>query len=203
MSVSRRKTVLVAVLGVSALIFASIGIVDAQQSDDTSRVYRLVERQYQEQQEQQRRADEIQRALAQEMRMRQAFRPGNSFFRARGGGMAGLALAEAEGLELTETQEQTIRDAQRTQRREEIRRDADIEIAELELEEMMEADTLELDTIEAHMRQIANLQVDERMAGLRLDRTVRDVLTVEQVDKLEEMSPERVIFETYTRRRNQ
>jgi Spy/CpxP family protein refolding chaperone len=136
-----------------------------------------------------------------EMRMRPAFRLGG-FSRSRSGSLAGHVLAAAGDLGLPAAQQQTIRDTQRSHRREEIRRDADVEIAELELEEMMEADTLDLDAIESHMRQIANLQVDERMANLRLDRSVREVLTAEQVDKLEELSPERVIFETYQRQRN-
>ncbi len=215
----RRKATLVAVLGVSALVLASAGVASAQQSEEARRLYELAMQQ--QLQRQQHQAQEMQRALAlrqefeaqqqqvqqmqqalaaaQEMRVRPLARYG-SLFAFRSGGIASLALANAGDLELSDSQEGTIRDAQRAHRREEIRRDADIEIAELELEEMMEADTLDLDAIEAHMRQIADLQVDERMAGLRLDRTVRDVLTAEQVEKLEEMSPERLVIETLRRR---
>ncbi len=247
MSSFQRKTAAMAVLAVSALVFAGVGVVGAQQQpDEAARVLELekraqalelqrleaqeqleaqrteAERQLEIQQrqfeaqmlatqqeleerqvEEQRRLAEMERALAQEMefRMRPAFRFGN-FFSSRSGALAGRILAASEDLELTEAQEQTIRDNQRQHRRDEIRRDADIEIAELELEEMMEADSPDLDAIESHMRQIANLQVDERMANLRLDRSVRELLTVEQADKLDEMSGERVRFGTIQRQRS-
>lgn len=213
MSSHRRRTALVTVLGVSALIFGSIGAARAQQARPGVSNRRLVEMQkaqeeaarrlveVQNVQEQARRAAEFERALVQEMRLRPTVRIG-SFLDTASGTVAARALANADDLELTETQETGIRDTQRAHRRDEIRRDADIEIAELELEEMMETDDLDLDAIESHMRQVANLQVDERMANLRLDRAIRDLLSDEQIDKLEEMSPSRVLIERYRQQRN-
>jgi Spy/CpxP family protein refolding chaperone len=115
---------------------------------------------------------------------------GNFFFRSRGGGLTSRVLANAEELELTDSQTTEIRDLQRDHRRDKIRRDADIEIAELELDEMLEAADPALDAVEAHMRQIANLGVDARLAELRLDRAVKGTLTAQQVDSLEEMATE-------------
>lgn len=201
MTFQHRKAALVAVLAVPVLVFAGIGAAGAQQSGQYGSIARIAAAQDLE--EQQQRAEEIERALAmaQEMRVRPAIRLGN-YFDYRSSGIAGRVLANSEELELTDPQQETIRDVQRSHRRDEIRRDADIEIAELELEEMMEVEILDLNAIESHMRQVANLQVDERMANLRLDGAVRDLLTPEQIDKLGEMSPERVIFETFQRQRD-
>lgn len=196
MSFNRRKTALVAGTAVSALIVASSAWAGAHQArviklkQDPQRVIEVREAQ---ETERARRAF----AIAQDFEFSPGIRVGGAW-RIRGGGMASNALANAEELELTEAQEQSIRQAQRDHRRNEIRRDADIEIAELELDDMMDADDLELDAIESHLRQIANLQVDGRMATLRMDRAVRDILTVEQFDKLEELSP-RVLFRAYQR----
>jgi len=49
------------------------------------------------------------------------------------------------------------------------------------------------------MREIANYQVDERMARLRLDRATKAILTEAQRDELEEMSPGRVFFDSIRR----
>ena len=196
MSLNRRKTALVASTAVCALIVASSAWAGAQQArviewkQEPQRVIEL------------RSAQEAGRAratyaIAQDFAFPRELRTVGSWG-IRGGSLAGRALASAEELELTDAQQQSIREAQRDHRRNDIRRDADIEIAELELEEMMEADTLDLGAVETHMRQIANLQVDERMADLRIDGTVRGLLTVEQLDELDEMSP-RAFFEVRRR----
>ncbi len=196
MNLNRPKTALVASIAVTALMVASSAWAGAQQTrviEVKQKPPRVIEL---------RSAQEADKAtfayaVAQDFAFFPELRTVGSW-RTRDGGMAGRALANAEELELTEAQQQSIREAQRDHRRNDIRRDADIEIAELELEEMMEADALDLDAIETHMRQIANLQVDERMANLRMDGTVRDLLTVEQLDQLDEMSP-RTLFQLYGR----
>jgi len=195
-NLNRPTTALVASIAVSALLVASSAWAGAQQArviEVTRTPQRVIEVRSAQEADKARFAY----AVAQDFAFSPELRRVGSW-RIRGGGMAGRALANAEELELTETQQQSIREAQREHRRNDIRRDADIEIAELELEEMMEADALDLDAIETHMRQIANLQVDERMANLRMDGTVRDLLTVEQLDQLDEMSP-RTLFQLYGR----
>ncbi len=188
MNLNRPKTALVASIAVSALMVASSAWAGAQQArviEVTRTPQRVIEVRSAQEADKARFAY----AVAQDFAFSPELRRVGSW-RIRGGGMAGRALANAEELELTE--------AQRDHRRNDIRRDADIEIAELELEEMMEADALDLDAIETHMRQIANLQVEERMANLRMDGTVRDLLTVEQLDQLDEMSPG-AFFQMYRR----
>ncbi len=190
------KTALVASIAVSALIVASstwAGAQDSRAIEVEPGAQRLIELRSGQEAERAR----LTYAIAQDFAFPRELRTVGTW-RIHGGGLAGRALSNAEELELTEAQQQSIREAQRDHRRNDIRRDADIEIAELELDEMMEADALDLDAIDAHMRQIANLQVDERMGNLRMDGTVRDLLTVEQLDQLEEMSP-RSFFQLYRR----
>ena len=115
----------------------------------------------------------------------------------RSSSLASRALANAEDLELTDEQIDAISDTRRAHRRSEIRRDADMEIAELEIEEMTEDDQADLDAVEQKLRELANLQVDDRMADMRLDRTIRGILTVEQFDQLGDLDPVRVIYQSF------
>ncbi len=110
------------------------------------------------------------------------------------GEMASRVLANAEEIGLDENQENEIRALHRENRRAEIRRSAEIQIAEMDLDEMMGAEDLDLDAIEEKMREIAGYQVDGQMDRLRLDRSVSAVLTEAQRDELKEMSAVRGIF---------
>ena len=110
------------------------------------------------------------------------------------GEMASHVLANAEEIGLDENQENEIRALHRENRRAEIRRNAEIQIAEMDLDEMMGAEDLDLDAIEEKMHEIANDQVDGRMDRLRLDRSVSAVLTEAQRDELEEMQGARFIL---------
>ena len=136
--------------------------------------------------------------LMQEMRVRPTIALASSFSR-RSGGIAIRALENAEEISLTQEQEDQIRGLQRENRRAQIRRNADTQIAEMDLEEMMGTESSDLDAVEQMMREIANYEVDERMARLRLDRSVKAILTEAQRDALEEISPGLVIFETIRR----
>jgi len=219
-SLNRPKTALVTSIAVAALIASSaawaapqqvkvVELKPAPQKQAVVDVAPVQERQVVEIKKAPRVLVEIlegQEAQKQaEEKMRWAFEMAQEFnfspemqlaatYRFRGGRLADRVLRASEELALTEAQESNIRDINRDQRREKIRRDADVEIAELELEEMMEPDVPNLDAIETHMRQIANLQVDARMANLRLDRAVKDVLTAEQIDQLDEMAAENMAF---------
>ena len=51
------------------------------------------------------------------------------------------------------------------------------------------------------MREVADLGVDARMDGLRLERDVMATLTPEQRQELDELMPERVIYESLLRQR--
>jgi Spy/CpxP family protein refolding chaperone len=110
------------------------------------------------------------------------------------GEMASRILANAEEIGLDENQENQIRALQRENRRAEIHRNAEIQIAEMDLDEMMGTEDLDLDAIEEKMHEIANYQVDGRMDRLRLDRSVSAILTEAQRDELKEMSAARFIL---------
>ncbi len=109
---------------------------------------------------------------------------GRTFF--RGGGLsADRVLAMSEQLELTDAQEEQIREARRDHRRAQIEREAQIELAGLDLREMMEdLDAADLNAIESAMQRRAELRVQDQMANLRLSRQVRDILTEEQREML-------------------
>lgn len=203
MSSHRRNTALISSIAVIALMFTGIAWAGAQAVSE-QRQFEVTVADAAAQEtgattiRQRVRADtEVAMRLIQEVRVRPAF--ALSSFSRRSGGMASRALANAEEIGLTAEQEEQIRGLQRENRRAQIRRNADTQIAEMDLEEMMSADTSDLDTIEQMMREIANYQVDERMARLRLDRSAKAILTATQLDELEEMSPERVFIERIRR----
>ncbi len=204
MSSYRRNTALVSSIAVVALIFTGTAWAGAQagsqQSEYEASVFTVTGQQAGGTfiRHQDRVDGEAAARLIQEMRIRPAIAFGSSLSR-RSGGIASNALANAEEIGLTEEQEEQIRGLQRENRRAQIRRNADTQIAEMDLEEMMSAETSDLDTIEQMMREIANYQVDERMARLRLDRTTKAILTEAQRDELEEMSPGRVFFDSIRR----
>ena len=142
---------------------------------------------------------DMERALAQAGQIRVS--PGGAWRVRSSASAVSRVLTHAEDIGLTEDQEDQIRELQRGVRREQIRRDADLEIAEMDLEEVMDDDGANLDAIEQKMREVANLGVDARMAGMRLERDVMAILTPEQREDLEELMPERVIYESILRNR--
>jgi len=203
-SSTRRNTVLISSSAVVALIFSGTAWAGAQASSHQSQYEAAVSAAAAQQASATfvRQQDHVDGMLAarlmQEMRVRPVIALAGTLSR-RSGGMASRALANAEEIGLTAEQEEQIRGLQRENRRAQIRRNADTQIAEMDLEEMMSADTSDLDTIEQMMREIANYQVDERMARLRLDRSAKAILTATQLGELEEMSPERVFIERIRR----
>ncbi len=198
MSSYRRITALISGIAVVALMFTATAWAGAQAVSEQSQIKATVSGGAAPQAAsvvRQRVRDDTERAtrLMQEIRVRPTIALANSFSR-RSGGIASRALANAEEIGLTEEQEEQIRGLGRENRRAQIRRNADTQIAEMDLEEMMGAEGADLDAIEEMMRVIANYEVDERMARLRLDRSAEAILTAAQRDELEELSPERVIW---------
>ncbi len=198
MSSYRRITALISGIAVVALMFTATAWAGAQAVSEQSQIKATVSGGAALQAAsvvRQRVRDDTERAtrLMQEIRVRPTIALANSFSR-RSGGIASRALANAEEIGLTEEQEEQIRGLGRENRRAQIRRNADTQIAEMDLEEMMGAEGADLDAIEEMMRVIANYEVDERMARLRLDRSAEAILTEAQREELEELSPERVIW---------
>ncbi|MCH7823378.1 MAG: hypothetical protein IH849_01130 [Acidobacteria bacterium] len=204
MSSYRRNTALISSIAVVALMFTGTAWAGAQAVSEQSRIEATVSDAAAQQAgagvvRQRVHADaEAAARLVQEMRVRPTIALSSSFSR-RSGGMASRALANAEEIGLSEEQEEQIRGLQRENRRAQIRRNADTQIAEMDLEEMMSTESSDLDVIEQMMRAIANYEVDERIARLRLDRSAKAILTEAQRDELEEMSPARFIFESIRR----
>ena len=186
MSLNRQRTALICGFAVVALVFTATAWAQSQQSSVVVR---------------HRAQDDQERASARLVRdfsILPTFTLSGSLSR-RSVGIAGRVLSNAEELGLSDDQEEQVRQLQRENRRTEIRRNADTQIAEMDLEELMSIESSDLNSIEQKMREIANYQVDARMARLRLDRGVEAILTAEQRDALEEMSDGRVIFETLRR----
>lgn len=107
-----------------------------------------------------------------------------------GGSSAERVLAQAEELELTDAQRDAIRAAEKQHRRDGIEREAAIDLARLDLDELMEPrdDALDLAAVEAKLLEISRLEVQDQVADLRLRQRVRETLTPEQRDELEEMA---------------
>ena len=93
----------------------------------------------------------------------------------------------AEELELSEQQEDEIREVRRQHRRASIEREAAIEVAGLDLEELMEDPHIaDLAAVEQQMQAMSELRVEGRVADLRLTQQVWGVLTVEQRDQIQD-----------------
>lgn len=109
--------------------------------------------------------------------------------------LADAMLDVAEELELTDTQVETIRDAERQSRRDAIGRNADIQVAEMDLDDLYGADEPDLAAIEAKLREISELEIAAEMSGLQLRQQLRGVLTPEQRTEFDDMGSERRVTE--------
>jgi len=114
-----------------------------------------------------------------------------------------FVLDLAEKLALTDVQQDQIRDLQRENRRQQISRRADIEVAEMDLETLESADVPDLAGIRAQLEELGSLKIDEQIAGMQLEQDIRQILTPEQraqIDEIgEKFGPKHVRF--VTRRR--
>ena len=96
-------------------------------------------------------------------------------------------LDQAGDLGLTEAQIDQVEDIQRSYRRESIQRRADVEVAEMDLENLMENPDADLNEVRAKLEEVSSLEVDSTIAGLRLKRDVRQVLSMEQIEQLDDV----------------
>jgi len=140
-----------------------------------------------------RSEEALRRALAEVEGAMQRARAGVSTFRLRGGceSFGDTVLDYAEELSLSDDQLAGIRDAQRATRRQEIERNADIEVGEMDLDALYETDDLDLGAIRAQLEELARLGVDNQMAGLTLRQQVNEFLTPEQREQLEDLRGDR------------
>ncbi len=105
--------------------------------------------------------------------------------------MAARALSRADQIGLTAAQTDQINQAQRAQREASINRRATTEIAELELRELMDADTPDIAAVEAKLRELSEQHIAGQTATLRLNASVGDILTADQVGELENSGRDR------------
>ncbi len=125
-------------------------------------------------------------------------RPGG-FGRGRGGAsgafgsratrssLAARALSRADQIGLTNEQTDQLNQARRAQREASINRRAAAQIAELELRELMGADTPDIAAVEAKLRELSEQHIGEQTEALRLNASVGEILTPDQLDELENL----------------
>ena len=60
-----------------------------------------------------------------------------------------------------------------------------MQIAELDLRDLMSADTADIGAIEAKLREVSENRIAEQTGSLRLDASLSEILTAEQIALLE------------------
>ena len=93
-------------------------------------------------------------------------------------------MSRADQIGLTAEQTDQINQARRAQREASINRRAAAEIAELELRELMGADTPDIAAVEAKLRELAEQHIAEQTTALRLNASVGEILTSDQLADL-------------------
>ena len=105
--------------------------------------------------------------------------------------LAARALSRADQIGLTAEQTDQINQARSAQREASINRRAAAEIAELELRELMGADTPDIAAVEAKLRELAEQHIGGQMETLRLNASVGEILTPDQIGELEDRGRDR------------
>lgn len=93
-------------------------------------------------------------------------------------------LARAGELGLSAEQVSRLRETSTRHRKEAIQRQAEARLLHVDLDTLLEQEDADLGTIRGKMEEIADVHIDQRIADLRLHRTVHDILTPEQRDAL-------------------
>jgi Spy/CpxP family protein refolding chaperone len=107
-----------------------------------------------------------------------------------GGGrfdLASRALGRAEEINLTDVQKQGIEETREAHRRQQIERDASVKLVGLDLVELLKDESSDLAVVEQKMNEVAVLRVEEQMAALRYRRSVRGILSAEQIEQLNDL----------------
>jgi Spy/CpxP family protein refolding chaperone len=96
-------------------------------------------------------------------------------------------MRHAGELGLSDAQKDQLKEIFASHRKEMIQKRADVEIAEVELRELMMPDSPQFDKAKKKVSQIAKMHGE--IAGRQLDalQKARDVLTVEQIEKLKSL----------------
>jgi Spy/CpxP family protein refolding chaperone len=105
---------------------------------------------------------------------------------------AGMGWAHGEGvigeLELTDNQRDRIRDLRTAHQKDMVKRRADLRIARIELRELIDSDA-DRAQIDAKIEQIGQLRTEMQKAQVGHRLEVKELLTPEQLEKLEDLRP--------------
>ena len=95
--------------------------------------------------------------------------------------------AMKEKLNLSDEQEQQLKDIRRAYAKKFINYRADIQLMRLELSEITDADKPDRKAVEAKMKQIADIQLQQKMALYDMGQEIKSVLTPEQYETWKDM----------------
>jgi Spy/CpxP family protein refolding chaperone len=119
----------------------------------------------------------------------QGMGPGHGMGHGKGMGPGGgFGPQMAEQLELTDAQKDQMDDMRAAHQKQMIRQRADLKIARLELRELIRGDA-DRATINSKIDQIGKLETDLEKARVSHRLDMRDILTPEQREKLEDLRP--------------
>jgi Spy/CpxP family protein refolding chaperone len=97
-----------------------------------------------------------------------------------------------ERLGITDEQAAKIRSAQSQFAKQQIQRQAELRIKRMELAELLRADNPDRAAIEKKLRELNDLELQARMAGLDYGLAMRNLLTPEQREQLKQLARERM-----------
>lgn len=119
-------------------------------------------------------------------RMRRSMMEGMPFSmgRMRVHGMPGFFAMIQEELNLSDEQVNALEQIRFQALKENIQRNAAIEVAEVELRELLAANSVDMAKVEAKVREIEKLRADKRIMDIQLHEKARNLLTAEQQKKL-------------------
>jgi len=98
-----------------------------------------------------------------------------------------LMLSRRDDLNLSTEQVRSLERLRNDFEREAIRRETDIRVAEMDISALLEADAVDLKKAEARVREIERLRADLRFARIRAIEQSKELLSLEQREKLRNM----------------
>jgi len=99
-------------------------------------------------------------------------------------GDAELFISHAKKLELSDDQVDQLKNIKHDQRKWNIKKKADIDVARVELEELVDGQPVNFDKIKSKISQVADMEKEMRLARLTAIQKAHKVLTAEQLEKV-------------------
>ncbi len=128
----------------------------------------------------------------QDMSMKQSAGPGQMMEMGdmnRMGDMAGMCIAYADRMGLTDDQVMKMKPIHREMQKKQARFKADLRIAEIELMEIMEVKDFDLEKASAQVKKIEEIKTAHHLEMLKDMKEMRTVLTDEQFKNMKRMMP--------------